>query len=177
MHVFDELRREAQRHESEFTQPPGAERYRAFDAWAVELEVAEFLYGLVRVLKPLCLLESGAGKGYSTLALAAAVEANGVGEVIAFEPNPDYRKLAQERVANYARCEVRVGNTFAWPLSYHCVDFVFLDSYPRRVRDIEINHWLSANVSLVIHDAHRYPGLTGGTYYPCPRGLWVRIKS
>lgn len=49
--------------------------------YAVELEVGELLYGLVRSIKPVMVVETGTHKGYSTLLIASALEANGAGHL------------------------------------------------------------------------------------------------
>jgi predicted O-methyltransferase YrrM len=48
---------------------------------AVELEVGELLYGLVRALKPAVVAETGTHRGYSTLLIASALQANKVGHL------------------------------------------------------------------------------------------------
>ena len=60
--------------------------FHAWDDMGVEAEVAEFLYALVRVLKPRVVVESGTGRGYASLALAAALAENGEGVLHTLEP-------------------------------------------------------------------------------------------
>ena len=46
------------------------------DAWPVETETGEFLYGLVRAVKPRRILELGTNIGYSAAAMGSALDAN-----------------------------------------------------------------------------------------------------
>lgn len=182
MHILGKLREEACDRESTFSPTaPRAMLYRAYDEWAVELEVAELLYSLVRILKPALILESGAGLGFSTRALAAAATDNGIGIVHSYEPDPQYRVRAKEATAGCWRCVVSPGDTLGLSAGdEERVHFVFLDSYPAERRLREIKYWLYRNVTVAIHDAHRYEELLGkqpgGQFFPSPRGLWLRVK-
>jgi len=49
--------------------------------WAVELEVGEFLHGIVRMLKPDVIVETGTHKGFCALMMAKALEQNGDGHL------------------------------------------------------------------------------------------------
>ncbi|MDX1430525.1 MAG: class I SAM-dependent methyltransferase, partial [Rhodothermales bacterium] len=124
--VISELRELARHDESEFTR--GAVGYRAIDEMAVELETAEFLFSLVRLLRPAIVLESGAGRGYSTLAIAGALERNGAGYLWSFEPDPEYRSIAEQRVADMSCVSVISGDSRQHSDN---VSLVFLDSGPQ----------------------------------------------
>jgi len=175
------LAAEATHSEGEFT--AGGGRFRAFDAWAVELETAELLAAIVGMMKPRQVLESGAGAGYSTAAILAGLEANGFGELVSFEPEEKFARLARERawsprVTVISPADPADASTLHW--TGREPDMVFLDSYPPELRERELRHWLYENVTLVIHDANRYRELLrrqwGGQFYDCPRGLWIRLK-
>lgn len=173
--VIGELREAAMHKESEYTQ--SAEGYQAFDEMAVELEVAEFLYALVRIQKPRTVVESGSGKGYSTLAIAGAIERNQKGYLWSYEPDDDFREVAQNRVADIPHVSVLSG--YSKDHDTDEVDMVFLDSGPK-VRLQEIAYWLYRPCSLVIHDAYRYVETLekmGGIMFHNPRGLWVRLSD
>lgn len=168
--VIEELRSLATHSEAEFT--PNGDDWRAFDDMAVELEVAEFLYALVRIEKPSIVIESGSGKGYSTLAIAGALQRNGRGSLRSFEPEDEFRSIAKARTEDIPNVTIYKGDTTINNLS---ADLVFLDSGPL-TRWQEITYWLDRPCTLVIHDARRYSVLKGkgGNVYRCPRGLWVR---
>ena len=168
--VIEELRSLATHSEAEFT--PNGDDWRAFDEMAVELEVAEFLYALVRLEKPTLVIESGAGKGYSTLAIAGALQRNGRGSLRSFEPEDEFRSIAKSRTEDIPNVTIYKVDTSSNRLS---ADMVFLDSGPLN-RWQEILYWLDRPCTLVIHDAYRYDVLKrcGGNMHHCPRGLWVR---
>jgi predicted O-methyltransferase YrrM len=145
--------------------------YRAWpkNLWGVELEVADFLWGLVRVLHPALVLESGTGIGLSSRCMAHALREIGVGRLVTFEPSPEIRAAAVGRLKGLP-VELRAGDTLGWdgPLP----DLVFLDSYPRDRRAKEMEHWLARPVLVAIHDSRRYQ-LPPGIEMPTPRGLWL----
>lgn len=66
-----------------------------------ERETMEFLYSLVRLLKPKNILEVGAKKGFVTCYLAKAVRKNSVGLVTSFEGNKDYAKQAERLIKSF----------------------------------------------------------------------------
>lgn len=172
MNVIEELRSLATRDEQSFTRN-GPSGYLAIDEMAVELEVAEFLHAFVRATKPARCVESGAGKGYSTAAIADALRLNGSGMLWSYERDDHYRRIAYERVADIGFAAVIDGDSRD---SAERPDFVFLDSGPE-TRPAEISHWLRVQgVILVVHDAFRYPELRGGAGFllRTPRGLWFR---
>lgn len=142
--------------------------YSAWDDMAVELEAAEFLYGLVRMLKPRLVYESGTGQGYASKYIARALQDNGFGFLDTFEADPHW--AAQAAIA-LEGLPAKVHNR---PLGGHGgdPDLVFLDSGPD-YRLGEIEEWLPRDVPLVIHDAYRY-SLEGGVMLP-GRGLWLRV--
>jgi predicted O-methyltransferase YrrM len=146
------------------------EKWTAWDDMAVEVECAEFLHALVRLLKPELVLESGTGRGMASLYIARALKANKAGRLITFEPIAQFASEARARLAPYDAA-VLTGSSLGY-----CgapPDLVFLDSSPE-TREAEIDQWLAREVALVIHDAHRYE-LPGGVLFPTARGLWLRI--
>lgn len=137
--------------------------------WGIELEVGDFLWGLVRALRPKLILESGTGIGISTRFLGAACKENRRGRVITFEPNDTMAERARSRLEGLP-VEIRGGNTLDW--AGQPPHLVFLDSYPPEMRKAEMAHWLGAGVLLGVHDAHRYE-LPPGLLFPTPRGMWL----
>ena len=173
--VIAELRAASKHNESEFTR--GCDMgYKAIDIMAAELEVQEFLYSLVRLHRPAIVIESGAGKGYSTLAIAGALERNQHGYLWSYEPIEALREVAQNRVGDIAHAIVQAGDSRDYEGEEYDVGLVFLDS-GQATRVDEIIYWLYRRCVLVIHDAYRYTDLldrSGGNMHACPRGLWVR---
>ena len=172
--VIAELRELARHDESEFT--PGAKGYRAIDEMAVELEVAELIHSIVRSERPGVVVESGAGRGYSTLAIAGALERNQHGYLWSYEDDPEYVEVARNRVGDMSHVSVLCGDS-----RDHGDDasMVFLDSGPEK-RLAEIKYWLFRPVTLLVHDAWRYEealAKMGGQMFGNPRGLWLRLRD
>ena len=142
--------------------------YSAWDDMAVELEAAEFLHGLVRMLKPHLVYESGSGQGYASKYISRALEDNGFGLLETFEADPYFAAKARDTLKGLP------ANVHNRPLLGYGgePDLVFLDSGPD-YRTAEIEEWLPKDVPLVIHDAYRYT-LEGGVMLP-GRGLWLRV--
>lgn len=144
---------------------------------AVSLEEAEFLYALVRLLKPRVVLELGAGQGVSARFIAEALRANGAGELWSVEPDGEYRAATVtmlEGLDEYA--------TVMPTLPYLDVspDVVFIDS-GYRVRDRDIAFWLDGHHKglVLIHDANRAYDFNHvpGVLLPCPDGLWIGMTA
>lgn len=140
----------------------------------VELETAEFLHALVRAAKPDLILESGTGYGGATRYLAAALEANGFGQLVSYESNPRFFALA-----DIPGVHCRQGSTLDHQGDRP--DMVFLDSAPLDLRVAEFRRWILEPVLLVVHDTAYHPELGqiansagDGFTLPVPRGLWMR---
>ncbi|MFA5937118.1 MAG: class I SAM-dependent methyltransferase [Candidatus Paceibacterota bacterium] len=71
-------------------------RYTMADSGGVELEVGEFLYGLVRVLKPNRVLTTGIYSGISDMYIARAMKDNGFGHSYAVEYEPQHIARAKK---------------------------------------------------------------------------------
>lgn len=146
--------------------------FRAWDEMGVEVEVAEFLYGLVRLLKPKAVVEAGTGSGYSAVAIASALQANGHGSLVSFEPMPEFQARASVRLQGLPAV-VFAGQSCDC-LQARTADLVFVDSFgPIRQRDLD--HWLPTGVPIVVHDANDYVLPDNGLHFDTPRGLWVRL--
>ena len=70
--------------------------YSAFNDASPEVEVCEFLYSFVRILKPQSILETGTCFGISGAYLAQGCKDNGFGKVTTIEYNPDLIKKSEE---------------------------------------------------------------------------------
>jgi len=163
--TFDELRARAtiERH-----------GYRVFDGeyaqMSVTLEDAEFLYSLVRLIRPTGVLELGTGLGLSGRFIAEALVANGRGRLVTVEPDEKLAARAAGLLADLPVLQAR-GWRGVKP------DLVFIDSrYDLRHGDIE--DWLTNGYRglILVHDSHRdYPELQrgAGVYLPGVDGLWL----
>ena len=72
-------------------------RYVCNNTGGVELEVGEFLYGLVRMMKPALILETGTHQGIASLYMAAGLKKNGSGRLNTIEWEGTHLKKAKER--------------------------------------------------------------------------------
>jgi len=120
-------------------------------AMAVEYETADFLYGLVRLLKPKVILETGCGEGHSTKAMARGVLENERGRVFTCDiENAHVEEILslQFDVVGFVMHGVilcsQVDN----------VDLAFLDSSGDRVAECAALQ-LSPKGVVVLHDSKR----------------------
>ncbi len=145
---------------------------------SVTLEDADFLYALVRVTKPLNVVETGTGNGISTVFIATALRDNNQGgEVQTWEPHRQYSDPAKLLVGDELPVVFRDGVCPGWNAG-DATDLVFLDSAPWDDRCAEIRHWLTCGYEglVVVHDAERRPAelnLGVGVLLPGADGLWV----
>ncbi len=143
---------------------------------SVTLEDAEFLYALVRVTKPLAVVESGTGNGISGKFIGEALKANGHGALTTYEPLRVHVDPARALIGPDVPVTVVNEECPGWREG-DSTDLVFLDSAPTDRRQEEMSHWLNCGYEgiVVVHDAARdYPELRGrGVYLPGADGLWI----
>lgn len=72
-----------------------------FDGWTAEAETLDFLYSLVRLLKPRNAVETGTWLGRSAVAIGSSLRDNGFGSLASIEINPEAAKVASARVAEF----------------------------------------------------------------------------
>lgn len=83
--------------ESEYSGSVNAKDFSAFNSGGVEVEVGEFLYAMVRLLKPQAVLETGTHLGISTSYMASALKENGFGQITTTEFLPENHARANHR--------------------------------------------------------------------------------
>ena len=144
----------------------GAHGFLAFDAGGVEIEVGEFLYGLVRIVKPNRILETGTRYGISAAFMALGLIENGRGRLTTVEVEPSnviqakqlFNKAELAGVIDLVR--ERVEN---WDPGDAQYDMIFLDTELQfRFGDM-IRFWpyLCEGGLLMIHDLHSHMAQTG----------------
>jgi len=148
-----------------------------YDPWAVSLETAQFLDGLIEQLRPLSVLEFGAGR--SSLVLASALQRCGGGRITSIEHQPALAEQAWRKVSQFAAVDARlVPARLALHVSKHGLlheyvgigrtmrmrgpfDFVFIDAPPgylgRDATLLAAAPFLAAGAVAVLDDAMR-PG-------------------
>lgn len=132
--------------------------FRCFDDGGVELEVGEFLYGLVRVMKPEYILETGTYTGISAMYMAQGLTDNDLGylETIEFEATHKARAEMLWRnvgVMSRVKCVFIDARKFKPERMY---DLMFLDSEPDMRFDELVRFFdhLKPGGFVFIHDLH-----------------------
>ena len=90
-----------------------AELFLGFETGTTEMEVLNWLNATLMVLKPTCILETGAAAGLGTIALASACRDNGFGKVHSVELDRPTMEAASARLA-----KAGLGDYVEW----HCAD-------------------------------------------------------
>lgn len=150
-----------------------AELFTALTGGAVEIETLTLMNALAFQYKPRLILETGTGSGYSAVAIASALEANGLSEVHTVELEGATSARARKNVAALEpalldRIHFHVGDSLAWIDAWEGepFDFAFFDSLVAfRHLELErlLEHGLLAPGAVcAFHDASR----ARGEYYP-----------
>lgn len=133
--------------------------FQMFNTGSVEVEVAEFLYAIVRLLKPQNILDTGTHFGVSALYMGQACQDNEFGEVLTMEVNSHY---AQEAKKLWEACGVKKirqynGESLKWK-GEEKFDFMLLDTEPqiRFAELIKFYPHLNPGSFVFIHDLHRH---------------------
>lgn len=165
------------------TQERNGKIWEAEDETSAELEFQQFLYGLVRVLKPELVVETGTYRGVTAEVMAKACKENKFGRVVTCDPY-DHRG-SQSRAHLQYPLEFRSCQSFDLPELAEA-DLVFCDS-DYQYRATEILRCKPGAV-IVVHDttvSHHsdYPPLEamvkdlGGLTFQTARGFGLLIKQ
>ena len=104
------------------------------DPTGIALEEGELLYGLVRTVKPLAILETGTNIGVSAQYMALALKENGAGHIITIEKDRTVANKAKEKFAAMGMSEIvtvanmGTGEFFASMPKDQTFDFLWLDT-------------------------------------------------
>ncbi len=141
---------------------------------SITLEEAEWLYALVRMVRPRRVLELGTGHGVSARFMAEALAENDDDAfLMTQEPDVELRDHASTMLAGLPAASTGI----IFNREDQLVDLVFIDSgYQTRGEDIA--YWLSGDYAglVVVHDANRgYAELAlgHGVLLPCVDGMWI----
>jgi len=143
---------------------PSNDNYSMFNTGGVEIEVGEYLYGLVRMIKPEKVLETGTHKGISAMYIASALKHNGKGKLTTIEFD---EKLAEEAFNRLRRTNVLTQAEIIKMSSLEyktedMFDFVLLDTEPDiRFKEFK-QFWNNVKPGgiIIIHDLHSHLGQT-----------------
>jgi len=167
-----------------------AQLWSMFDGFTAEAEVLDFLYALVRMVKPARAIETGTWLGRSAVAISSAMRDNGFGKLTSLELDPE--------VAKYALAEIHSAQLRDWveviierSLNFEPdkeLEFALLDS-DIGVRAEEFRHLyekMAPGATVVFHDTGvQHLGLAEsigelisqgrlvGSFLPTPRGIFV----
>lgn len=126
---------------------------------ATEDEVRDFLYGLVRLIKPEICLELGCHEGDASVAIGDALLKNDFGHLDTCDINLDFVEYTAQRVSGLP---VSVFHCPARQLASRvsAVDFAFIDSGKERFEEAKLIHF-NHNAFMILHDSKQteYPGL------------------
>jgi predicted O-methyltransferase YrrM len=170
------------------------ELWTARDEQSSEDEVAEFLFGLIRLIKPGFIIETGAYLGDATIAMAKALKKNDYGKIVACEILEERVKFVENRIKEEGLTEIaQVLQMEGLELAKQCksmVEFAFIDSSPDgAVRGAEIMELLPALKSktlIALHDtAPQHPTISkmanslplAKIYLNTPRGLTLFMRE
>lgn len=135
------------------------------EAGSLETEVGEFLYGLVRMIKPNHILETGTYHGVSASYMADALKKNGSGKIITIEYEPQNQQIANELfnkldVKSYIQTELISSLDYEPKEQF---DLMWLDTEPNiRFQElIKYYPFLKPGGYIFIHDLHRHMCQTG----------------
>ena len=134
--------------------------YSAFNDGGVECEVGEFLYAMVRLLKPTNVLETGTHHFMGGAYLGLGLKDNGFGELDTLEFLPEVKKIADKRIAalylgRIVRAHLMDAALFKPTCEYQ---LILLDTEPQtRFKELEKFYpHLAKGGYLLIHDLHRH---------------------
>jgi hypothetical protein len=175
------------------TTPGGksAQLWSMFDGFTAEVEVLDFLYALVRMIKPNRLLETGTWLGRSAIAIGSALRDNGFGHLLTIEQSQEVATIAARNIRQQELDEfvtLHVGHSLEIELKEETYGFALFDSdIPLRTAEFERFYTrLKPGAIVVFHDtAELYErsadnivdlmtmGMTKGIFFDTARGLFV----
>lgn len=141
--------------ESEFTSPrpdcPHPEWWHAYDSMAAEVEVIEFLGGLIRALQPELVVETGTWKGHAARAIGKTLVHIGHGRLITLEIDADLAREAEESLSGLP---VRVENVDSMQYTPPgSIDLLWLDGSTDRAGEWNhLSQFMSPYGIVVVHD-------------------------
>lgn len=133
--------------------------------WAAEIEVFDFLYGFVRMIKPEKVLEIGTFEGDTAIAIAKGLRDNNMGRLITI----DIKDFGQEKNITKAGLDKYVKCIKSEPLEYltHTpdrFDMAFIDdghTYEECTRDLEnCDRLIKTNGYILGHDVLTINGVS-----------------
>jgi len=160
----------------------GDHGFHMFNDAGTEVEVSEFLYSFVCMLKPQFIFETGCHKGISAAFMGQALKDVGRGGKLQTceifqEHIDDARDLWKDLELDNVTVHQKESLTFEW--SNNSIDLLFLDSEPWLRFDEFIKFWDAVRPGgfILIHDIDQALGNSGITErgeYNWPWGTWMK---
>lgn len=136
--------------------------YTSFNDAGLECEVGEFMYGLVRLLQPTQILETGTHVGVGAAYIGKALKDNNKGHLDTLEFLPPNHMLAKVRIAAmdlafHVTCHLVDAAKFEPTVQY---DMILLDTEPQtRFNELlTYDKYLKPGGYVFIHDLNRHMG-------------------
>ena len=160
MKIIEKIRELKNRNNKTWEQPIARNFFRPM---AVEIETGQFLYGLVRAIKPKNAVETGTFEGFSAINIAQALKDNGIGKLHTIDCK---NYFPQEMFKNY-KVEKWINQIIGFSpdkleeiVSENDIDFAFLDgehSGRAVLSELEVLHkYFKAGSYITGHDYIRY---------------------
>jgi hypothetical protein len=143
--------------------PPG---FTMFNTSGVECEVGEFLWALVRLMKPDRILETGTSYGVSAAYLSSALRENRRGRLVTLDGTPAYQEVAKklcDALGNQEFVEMVTVDSRDYNPGAQVFDMLFLDTEPPYRWGELVRFWknLREGGLVVMHDLHPHMNQTG----------------
>jgi hypothetical protein len=149
---------------------------RQFCPLGSEIELWDFLYGFLRILKPNICVETGCYWGWTSHIIGCALQDNRFGHLDTCDSVAECAEKTRIRCAGLP-VTVHPGRASDIVHIIDTADFLFSDSDPDS-RRMEVEHLKSGAIA-VVHDTHVYPWLgemckdMGGLTFDTPRGFGI----
>lgn len=146
--------------EGEWSGMVGSDKWSAFNDGGIECETGEFFYGLVRLVKPENVLETGTHKGVGASYIGKALKDNKLGHLTTIEFLPELYNEALSRIRKLGLND-QVTNVFG-DVRNHLpsvrYDIILLDTEPdlRFGELVQFYRFLKPGGFIFIHDLHRH---------------------
>lgn len=168
---------------------PNKPGYTSFNDAGVETETGEFLYAMIRVLKPKRVLETGTHIGVGAAYMGAALRDNKEGKLTTIEFIPELYNRAQKRLLMDLDLNDYVDMVFGDVKNYRSSDLfqlILLDTEPqtRFAELIKFYDYLEEGGYIFIHDLHfhmhQIPNEEHGfawPYGPLPEAIKEMVRT
>lgn len=167
--------------ESMWTTPrpdcPNPGRWHSTDAQSTELEVSELVATFVRALQPSYVVETGTCIGITARMIGEALTANGHGQLVTLEIDPERAAAAAEYCAGLP-VEVRCVPSLEF-VPDEPIGFAWFDSLLElRVSEFErFRPWLASGTVVGFHDTAPHHGRFGALVESLPGTRSIRLRT